>query len=109
MFTTLNLRSGYYHIKLGKGSHAKTAFVTPFGKFVLYMVPFGLAQSPAYLQALINKVLKGLHKFTVGTAKEASSTRMHSPKKPMQSTFPSESSASILPVVIYSSGVTTYH
>ena len=29
------------------------------------MVPFGLAQAPAYFQTLINKVLKGLHKFAV--------------------------------------------
>ena len=29
------------------------------------MVPFGLAQAPAYFQALINKVLKGRHKFAV--------------------------------------------
>ena len=29
------------------------------------MVPFGLAQTPAYFQALINKVLKGLLKFAV--------------------------------------------
>ena len=29
------------------------------------MVPFGLAQAPAYIQALIKKVLKGLHKFAV--------------------------------------------
>ena len=39
------------------------AFVTPFGKHEFNMVPFGLAQAPAYFQALINKVLKGLHKF----------------------------------------------
>ena len=65
VFTTLDLRSGYYHIELGKGSHAKMAFVTPFGKYKFNMVPFGLAQPPAYFQALINKVLKGLHKFAV--------------------------------------------
>ena len=29
------------------------------------MVPFGLPQAPAYFQALINNVLKGLHKFSV--------------------------------------------
>ena len=29
------------------------------------MVPFGLAQAPVYFQALINKVLKGLHKIAV--------------------------------------------
>ena len=65
VFTTLNLRSGYYHIKLGKDSQAKTAFITPFGKYEFNMVPFGLVQAPAYFQALISKVLKGLHKFAV--------------------------------------------
>ena len=41
------------------------AFVTPFGKYEFNMVPFRFAQAPAYFQALINKVLKGLHKFAV--------------------------------------------
>ena len=41
------------------------AFITPFGKYEFNMVPFGFAQAPAYSQALINKVLKGLHKFTL--------------------------------------------
>ena len=65
VFTTLNLRSGYYYIELGKSSQAKTTFVTPFGKYEFNMVLFGLAQVPAYFHALINKVLKGLHKFAV--------------------------------------------
>ena len=65
VYTTLDLRSGYYHIKLGKGSRAKTAFVTPFGKYEFNMVPFGLAQAPTYFQALISKVLKGLHSFAM--------------------------------------------
>ena len=59
IFTTLDLRRGYYHIELGKDSQAKMAFVTPFGKYEFYMVLFGLAQAAAYFQALINKVLKG--------------------------------------------------
>ena len=37
-----------------------TAFVTPFGKYEFLMVPFGLAQAPAYFQLLMSKVLKGL-------------------------------------------------
>ena len=60
VFSTIDLRSGYHHIALGKSSRAKTAFVTPFGKYEFFMVPFGLAQAPAYFQLLMNKVLKGL-------------------------------------------------
>ena len=60
VFSTIDLRSGYHHIALGKSSGAKTAFVMPFGKYEFLMVPFGLAQAPAYFQLLMNKVLKGL-------------------------------------------------
>ena len=60
VFSTIDLRSGYHHIVLGKSFRAETAFVTPFGKYEFLMVPFGLAQAPAYFQLLMNKVLKGL-------------------------------------------------
>ena len=60
VFSTIDLGSGYHHIALGKSSRAKTTFVTPFGKYEFLMVPFGLAQAPAYFQLLMNKVLKGL-------------------------------------------------
>ena len=60
VFSTIDLRSGYHHIALGKSSRTKTAFVTPFGKYEFLMVAFGLAQAPAYFQLLMNKVLKGL-------------------------------------------------
>ena len=60
VFSTIDLRSDYHHIALGKSSRAKTAFVTPFGKYEFLMVPFGLAQAPAYFKLLMNKVLKGL-------------------------------------------------
>ena len=63
-FTTLDLRSRYYHIALDKDAIKKTAFVTPFGKYEYLKVPFGLAQAPSYFQNLINKVLNGLN-FTL--------------------------------------------
>ena len=59
-FLTIDLRSRYCHIALGKDSRAKTAFVMPFGKYKFLMVPFGLAQAPAYFQLLMNQVLEGL-------------------------------------------------
>ena len=50
VFSTIDLRSGYHHIALGKDSRAKTAFVTPFGKYEFLMVQFGLVQAPVYFQ-----------------------------------------------------------
>ena len=60
IFTTLDLRSGYYHIGLTHAAKPKTAFVTPHGKWHFNTVPFGLAQSPLYFQQLMNQVLQGL-------------------------------------------------
>ena len=56
VFSTIDLRSGYYHIALGKDSRAKTAFVMSFGKYEFLMVPFGSAQATAYFQLLMNQV-----------------------------------------------------
>ena len=45
---------------LSEKSRPKSAFVSSFGKWELKRCPFGLAQSPAYFQRLVNKVLSGL-------------------------------------------------
>ena len=58
IFTTLDLCSGYYHIVLGNESKTKTAFIAPFGKYEFNVVPFGLAQTPAYFQQLISIVYR---------------------------------------------------
>ena len=65
IFTTLDLRSGYYHIALDDKSKAKTAFVTPFGKYKFNAVLFGLAQAPAYFQQLISIVLQDCSDFAM--------------------------------------------
>ena len=46
-------------------SKAKTAFVTPFGKYEFNAVPFGLAQAPAYFQQLISIVLQDCSDFAM--------------------------------------------
>ena len=58
IFSTLDLRSGYYHIGLSHSAKPKTAFViSGMGKYEFNRVLFGLAQAPAHFQKLINEVL----------------------------------------------------
>ena len=59
-FSTLDLYTGYHHIPPNEDSIPKTAFTFPFGKYEYKEVLFGLAQSPAYFQELMNKVQKDL-------------------------------------------------
>ena len=47
IFSTIDLRSGYYHIGLMRESRAKSAFVIPMGKWQFKRTPFGLSQAPA--------------------------------------------------------------
>ena len=65
-FSTIDLRSSYYHIGLTRESRAKSAFVVPMGKWEFKRTPFGLSQAPAYFQLLIDKVLMGCGKFAMG-------------------------------------------
>ena len=65
IFTTVDLQTGYYHIGLDKEAKAKTAFVTPFGKYKFKAVPFGLAQAPAYFLQLISIVLQDCGNFVM--------------------------------------------
>ena len=66
VFSTIDLRSGYYHIGLTRESRAKSAFVMPMGKWQFKRTPFGLSQAPAYFQLLIDKVLMGCSNFAMG-------------------------------------------
>ena len=66
MFSTIDLRSGYYHIGLTRESRAKSAFIVPMGKWQFKCTPFGLSQAPAYFQLLIDKVLMGCSSFAMG-------------------------------------------
>ena len=79
IFTTLDLRSGYYHISLDEESKAKTAFVTPFGKYEFNSIPFGLAQAPAYFQQLISMVLQDCRDFVQWCTWMISSSSVRTP------------------------------
>ena len=60
IYSTFDMRSGYYHMVLSEESRQKTAFVSSFGKWEFKRCPFRLAQVPAYFQRLVNEVLSGL-------------------------------------------------
>ena len=59
IYSTFDMRSGYYHMVLLKESRPKMAFVSSYGKWEFKRCPFGLAQAPTYFQRLVNEVLSG--------------------------------------------------
>ncbi len=63
-FTTLDCDQAYYQIPMNENSKDKTAFITPDGLFQFKVLPFGLANSPAVFQRLIDSVL-GRLKWTI--------------------------------------------
>ena len=63
IYSTFDMRSGYYHLELSQESQPKSAFIVggpKGGKWEFKRCPFRLTQAPAYFQMLSNKVLEGL-------------------------------------------------
>ena len=46
IFSTIDLRSGYYHMALDSRVRAKSAFVVPMGKWQFKRMPFGSSLFP---------------------------------------------------------------
>ena len=48
IYSTFDMRSGYYQMALSERARPKMAFVSAYGKWEFKRCPFGLAQAPAY-------------------------------------------------------------
>ena len=60
LFTKMDLRWGYNNVRINEGDEWKAAFTMPEGLFEPTVMFFGLTNSPATFQAIINELLRDL-------------------------------------------------
>lgn len=59
-FSILDLRDGFFHIRVAEESIKYTAFITPLGQFEYTKMPFGLKSAPSRFQRFVNEILSEL-------------------------------------------------
>ena len=65
IFTALDLRWGYHNVRIREGDEWKAAFSTPFGLYEPTVMLFGMSNSPATFQRMMDDILRGTEHFTV--------------------------------------------
>lgn len=66
VFTKLDLRSGYWQVRIAEGDESKTTCVTRYGAYEFVVMLFGLTNAPATFCTLMNQVVRDyLENFVV--------------------------------------------
>lgn len=65
-YAFIDLKDGFWHLRIFHRDIEKTAFITPFGLYEWLVMPFGLCNAPATFQALIEEIFEDLRDFTCG-------------------------------------------
>ncbi|WVZ89301.1 hypothetical protein U9M48_035724 [Paspalum notatum var. saurae] len=66
VFSKIDLRSGYYQIKIKENDIPKTAFSTRYGLYEYLVMSFGLTNAPGFFMYMMNSVfMNELDKFVV--------------------------------------------
>ena len=56
MFSSLDLASGYFQLRIAKEDSHKTAFCTPFCQYEWRLLPMGLCNAPSSFMQAMNSV-----------------------------------------------------
>ena len=65
VFTVLDVRHGFWHVRLDERSSYLTTFNTPFGRYRYKRMPFGISSAPEVFQKKMHELIEGLHGIEV--------------------------------------------